>query len=136
VTALEMRLEMIVKWLKNSRPKVKESKTELCLLHCNDTRTIYISIQNTKNQWMYWGSPSTPNLIQVSSTIKKSNKALYTLNLASSTTPVRKTLLFRNCYSILYYIAEIWLISTLLLDYKQQLSTSANAICSCIPLGN
>ena len=36
ITNLEMRLEMITKWLKESGLVVNETKTEVCLFHLND----------------------------------------------------------------------------------------------------
>ena len=143
---MEMRLEMIVKWLKDSGLRVNESKTELCLFHRNDTRSISISIQDqqifSKKSMNVLGVTFDSKLNwceQVSNSIKKSNKALYALRMIKPylTAPVMKSILVSNYYSILYYNAEIWLTNNLSHDSKQQLlSASANAIRQCIPQPN
>ena len=143
---MQMKLEMIVKWLKDSGLKVNESKTELCLFHRNDTQKVTITIQNeqiiSKKSMNILGVIFDTKLTwsdQVASTIKKSNKALCALRLIKPylTPPVMRTLIISNYYSVLYYNSEIWLSPNLNADSKQQLlSASANALCSCMPLPN
>ena len=45
---LEQRLEMIVKWLRDSGLVVNEGKTEACLFHTNDQPRITITVQGTQ----------------------------------------------------------------------------------------
>ena len=45
---MEMKLEMITKWLKDSGLKVNETKTEICLFHRNSTQKISITLQNER----------------------------------------------------------------------------------------
>ena len=83
ITDLEMKLEMIVKWLKDSGLKVNENKTELCMFHRNDYRPITITIHNeqitSKKSMNVLGVTFDSKLNwsdQVSDTIKKSNNLL------------------------------------------------------------
>ena len=46
ISNLEMRLEMITKWLKDSGLVVNESKTKVCLFHGNDQPLIQIRLQD------------------------------------------------------------------------------------------
>ena len=46
VINLEKRLEMIVKWLKDSGLVVNEKKTELCLFHRNDTQLVPVRVND------------------------------------------------------------------------------------------
>jgi hypothetical protein len=141
IADLEMKLEMIVKWLKDSGLKVNESKTELCMFHRNDSRTITINIHNeqiiSKKSMNVLGITFDCKLNwsdHVSNAIKKSNKSLCALRMIKRYLPctVMKTLLVTNYYSILYYNAEIWLSRNLPCNSKQLLlSASANAIRSC-----
>ena len=146
IVNMEKKLEMITKWLKDSGLVVNESKTELCMFHCNDSPTITIKFQNldikstkfmnvlgvtfdSKLNWSY----------QVSNAISKSNKALCALRLIKRymSPQVMKSLLTSNYYSILYYNCQIWLSPNLCHESKQQLlSASANALRSCIKLHN
>jgi hypothetical protein len=136
-----MKLEMIVKWLKDSGLKVNENKTELCMFHRNNSRTITVTIHNTQiiskksmnvlvvtfDSKLNWSD-------HVSRIIARSNKSLCALRMIKRylPPPVMKTLLVSNYYSILYYNAEIWLSKNLSVNCKQLLlSASANAIRSC-----
>ena len=47
---MEMKLEMVTKWLKGSGIVVKGSKTEICLFHRNDPPTITIRIDTEQVQ--------------------------------------------------------------------------------------
>ena len=83
-----MKLEMIVKWLKDSGLKVNESKTEICLFHRNDTRKVTILLQNeiipSKKSMNVLGVMFDSKLNwseHVSHSIMKSNKALCALRL-------------------------------------------------------
>ena len=143
VIDLEMKLEMIVKWLKDSGLKVNETKTELCLFNRNDVAPIVLSLQGvqitSKKSMNVLGVTFDTKLNwteQVGNAIKKSNKALCALRIIKKYLPtqVMRTLLISNYYSILYYNAEIWLSNNLHIAPKQQLlSASANAIRSCLP---
>ena len=143
---MEKTLEMITKWLKDSGLQVNESKTELCMFHCNDTQIITIKLNNreikSKKAMNVLGVTFDSKLnwsLQVSNTITKSNKALCALRLIKrymSPTEM-KSLLTSNFYSILYYNSQIWLSPTLCRELKQHImSTSANALRSCISLPN
>ena len=140
---MQKRLEMIVKWLKDSGLVVNEKKTELCLFHCNDSQLVSVRIND---QTVY--SKKSMNVLgvvfdcklswseHVAHAIKKSNKSLCALRLLKKffTSLEMKTLLTSNYYSSLYYNSEIWLSNSLKQELKQSLlSASANAIRSCIP---
>ena len=140
---MQTSLEAIIKWLRQSGLKVNEAKTEMCLFHRNDTRTITLQINNSRvtstpqinvlgvifDSKMQWNE-------QVSKTIKKANKALLAIKLIKKhfTYPEIKTLLTTNFYSILYYNSEIWHTPTLKPYLKNLLlSTSARALQICTP---
>ncbi len=139
---LERRLEMIVKWLKDSGLVVNESKTEICLFHSNDQPQIMVKLQGsaiqskkfmnvlgvTFDSKLNWG-------IHVAKTISKAKKALYALKMIKKffTKNEMRKLLDSNFYSILYYNAVIWLTPNLKSDLKQDLlSASACALRSCL----
>ena len=108
---LERRLEMIVKWLKDSGLVVNESKTEICLFHSNDQPQIMVKLQGsaiqskkfmnvlgvTFDSKLNWG-------IHVAKTISKAKKALYALKMIKKffTKNEMRKLLDSNFYSILY----------------------------------
>ena len=48
IVNLEMKLEMITKWLRDSGLLVNEGKTGVCLFHKNDQPKISITLQNVK----------------------------------------------------------------------------------------
>ncbi len=54
---LEMELEMIIKWLKDSGLVVNSGKTEICLFHINDQLGINVKFpvkkSKVKNQLMF-----------------------------------------------------------------------------------
>ena len=143
---MQKKLEMIVKWLKDSGLVVNEEKTELCLFHRNDAQLVSVRI----NDQIVW-SKKTMNVLgvmfdcklnwseHVALAIKKSNRSLCALRLLKRYfLPLEmKMLLTSNYYSSLYYNSEIWLSNGLKHELKQSLlSASANAIRSCIPLNN
>ena len=141
---LEMKLEMITKWLKDSGLVVNESKTELCLFHKNDKPTITIRIANSlvisKKQINVLGVLFDSKLnwnSQAAQSISKAKKALYALRLLKRNFNGNemRTLLDANFYSILYYNSVIWLTPNLSSEMKQSLlSISANALRSCLNL--
>ena len=83
---MQKRLEMIVKWLKDSGLVVNEKKTELCLFHRNDSQLVSVRIND---QTVY--SKKSMNVLgvvfdcklswseHVAHAIKKSNKSLCAL---------------------------------------------------------
>ena len=79
---------MITKWLKDLGLKVNERKTEICLLHCNDTQTVTVRLQEqsitSKKHMNVLGVTFDSKLNwrqQVSNTIAKPNKAICALKL-------------------------------------------------------
>ena len=139
---LEQRLEMIVKWLRDSGLVVNEAKTEICLFHTNDQPLVTIMLQDSeilsKKSMNVLGVTFDSKLnwsIHVANSISKANKALFALRLIKKffTDTEMRTLLDYNFYSILYYNAVIRLTPTLRSDLKQNLLTaSACALRSCL----
>jgi hypothetical protein len=90
----EMKLEIIIKWLKDDGLKVNNTKTELCLFHSNDTIPIKITLQGVEIT-----SKKTINSLgvtfdsklnwaeQVLNAIKKSNKAFCALTIVKRYLP-------------------------------------------------
>ena len=143
---MQMKLEMITKWLKDSGLVVNESKTEICLFHRNDNQVITLILQNqrivSKTSMNVLGVVFDSKLTwsnQVSNAITKANKSLCALRLLKRyfLPHEMKLLLTSNYFSSLYYNSEIWLSPLLKSDSKQLLlSASANALRSCMPLKN
>ena len=76
---------------------------------------------------------------QVLNAINNSNRALSALRLIKRYIDQNsmRSLLISNYYSVLYYNSEIWLSKNLNNDCKQQLlSSSANALRTCLPMPN
>ena len=115
INNMEMKLEMITKWLKDSGLVVNEEKTELCLFHKRDHPSVEVTINgkiikskkcinvlgvlfDSKMQW----------IDQVSQAITKSKKALHGIKLIRKymTKSEIKMLITSNFYSILYYNCE------------------------------
>ena len=143
---MQKRLEIIVKWLKDSGLVVNEKKTELCLFHRNDSQLVSVSIYDQTVR-----SKKTMNVLgvvfdckltwseHIAHAIKKSNKSLCALRMLKKyLTPLEmKTIMTSNYYSSLYYNSEIWLSNSIKHELKQSLlSASANAIRSCVPFQN
>ena len=109
---MELRLEMITKWLKESGLIVNEEKTEICLFYKQDHPTVTLTLNGkllrTKktinvlgvifDSKMQWSN-------QVAQAISKSKKALHGIKLIKKylTKDETKMLLTSNFYSILYY---------------------------------
>ena len=139
---LEMRLEMITKWLRDSGLVVNESKTEACLFHTQDQPLIEFTLQGvkitTKKSMNVLGVIFDSKLnwqIHVATAITKAKKALFALRLLKKYFSLKemRLLLDANFYSILYYNAVIWLTPSLSSDSKQSLlSISATALRSCL----
>ena len=138
---MEMSLEMIIKWLKDSGLKVNEAKTEVCLYHRNDQPPINVRINNvnvtskksmnvlgiTFDSKLNWGE-------QTANAIKKANRSLQAIKIISKyfNKSELSTMLKSNFFSILYYNSEIWLTPSLLKVSKNHLMTaSALAINIC-----
>ena len=138
INNMKQKLEMIIKWLKDSGLVVNDEKTEICLFYKQDHPTVDISINgkmikskkeinvlgvtfDTKMQWA----------TQVSMAISKSKRALHGIKLIKKylTKVEARMLLTSNFYSILYYNCEIWLSQGLNVRSKQQiLAASAIAL--------
>ena len=138
IANLERRLEMIVKWLKDSGLVVNEEKTEICLFYKRDHPIVELSICGKRIS-----SKKTINVLgvvfdskmqwsnQVSKAINNSKRALHGIKIIKKylSKSETKTLLTSNFYSVLYYNCEIWLSQALNVRNKQQLlSASANAL--------
>ena len=138
IVDMKQCLEMIIKWLKDSGLKVNDSKTEICLFHKSDVRSINITINEviitskrtmnvlgiTFDSKLQWGP-------QIENVIIKANKAKHAIMLIRRffTKNEINTLLTSNFYSILYYNCDVWLIPSLKPQLKQQLlSASAKAL--------
>ena len=143
VAELENDLKVIVTWLRDSGLKVNENKTEICLFHRLDVRSVSVNVganqitsSSTMNvlgvsfdSKMQWSS-------QVSNTIKKAKSALHAISIIKKYFNPKEllTLLTSNFYSILFYNSEIWYIPSLNPYLKNQLkSASANALKICTP---
>ena len=115
---MQKRLEMIVKWLKDSGLVVNEKKTELCLFHRNDAQLVSVRINDHIVM-----SKKTMNVLgvvfdcklnwteHVAHAINKSSRSLCALRLLKRyLNPAEmKMLLTSNYNSSLYYNSEIWL---------------------------
>ena len=85
---LENSLSRVVSWLTKSGLKVNEAKTEICLFSRTNMPPVFIKISNqeveSKNQINVLGIIFDSNLQwgpQVTSTLKKANKALNAIRL-------------------------------------------------------
>ena len=142
ITDIELKLEMITKWLRDSGFVVNEAKTELCLFHKNDKPCIEIrvgtQIVKSKKFINVLGVTFDSKLIwstQVLNCISKAKKSLYALRLLKRyfSPQHMRTLLDSYFYSALYYNAKVWLTPGLSANSKQLLlSASANALRSCV----
>jgi hypothetical protein len=88
VNNLEKELEMITKWLRGSGLLVNSEKTEICNFHRNDQSVIQVRMANeiivSKKSMNVLGVTFDCKLNwseHISNTIKKSNKALYTIRM-------------------------------------------------------
>ena len=54
ITDLELRLEMITKWLRDSGLVVNESKTEICCFHQNDQQNAIVNVCGTPEKTKYF----------------------------------------------------------------------------------
>ena len=143
---MEQKLEMIIKWLKDSGLKVNETKTEVCLFHRNDTQTITITLQDaqikSKKCINVLGVTFDSKLnwsVQTTNAITKANKSLFAIKAISKFLKSSEisTLLTSNFYSTLYYNSEIWLSHLLDHNSKQSLlSASAKALRLTMPFTN
>ena len=142
IVDMKKSLEAITKWLRDSGLKVNESKTEICLFHRTDPRSIEITINgitlqstqcikvlgvifDSKLKWIQ----------QVANTVKKAKSALNAIKLIKKyfTATEIKTLITSNYFSILYYNSEIWHLPSLSPQLKQTLlSASATALKLCL----
>ena len=143
ITELEIDLRFIISWLRDSGLKVNEKKTEICLFHRLDLRSVTVNVganrilsSNTMNvlgvsfdSKMQWSS-------QVSNTVKKAKSALHAITIIKKYFNQKEllTLITSNFYSILFYNSEIWYIPSLNPYLKNQIkSASANALKICTP---
>ena len=121
--------------------KVNEAKTEICLFSRTNMPPVLIKISNqeveTKNQINVLGIIFDSNLKwgpQVTSTLKKANKALNAIRLIKNyfTSSELLQLVTSNFFSVLYYNSEVWHHKTLNQSMKSKLlSTSAKALKLC-----
>ena len=142
INDLEMRLEMITKWLKDSGLTVNEGKTEICLFHRNDKPTILVNVCGTlvrsKKQMNVLGVIFDNKLnwnAHISHIIKKAKKSLYALKLLKRhfNHDEMRMLLDSYFYSVLYYNSVIWLTPEISSKMKHNLfSISANALRTCL----
>ena len=138
VLDLEKSLESITKWLKKSGLVVNDEKTDLCLFYKNDTEPVNVrigdSVIKSKNEISVLGIIFDSKLQwsnQVSTVIKKANKALNAIKIIRKffTSKELLLLLTSNYYSVLYYNCEVWNIGSLKQNLKNQLlSASGNAL--------
>ena len=135
---MERRLELMMKWLRQSGLVVNEEKTELCLFYKRDHPVINVTINNklvrskktinvlgvTFDSKLQWGE-------HIAQAINKSKKYLPTIRLISKYLQKNeiKQLITSNFYSQLYYNCEIWLMPSLSPVLKQQvLAASSRAL--------
>ena len=88
ITDLEMSLEMITKWLRDSGLVVNEKKTEICVFHRNDQPTINVnllgSVVSSQKSMNVLGVMFDCKLnwdLHVALAIDKAKKSLYALRL-------------------------------------------------------
>ena len=133
---IKKTLEMIIKWLKDSGLKVNDAKTELCIFSKSDVAAITMNINTfeikSKKQINVLGVIFDTKLkwhIQVENVIKKANIAQYAISLIRRyfSKSELNDLLTSNFFSILYYIAEIWLIPSLKPQLFQQLLSASSS---------
>ena len=142
ITDLEMRLEMITKWLRDSGLVVNEGKTEICLFHKHDQRKIFIKLGDTqiptKTFMNVLGVTFDSKLnwsVHIANNILKAKKSLYALRLLRPFFNKEKMriLLDSNFYSVLYYNSSVWLTPDLSSGSKHDLlAVSALALRSCL----
>jgi hypothetical protein len=138
---MQLKLELITSWLRDSGLKVNEEKTELCLFHRRDNPPLTITFNNknlvSKDSMNVLGVAFDSKLNwhkQIQSAITKANKSLHAIKLISKhfNKVELKTLLTSNYYSVLYYNSEIWHIPSLSVNSKKLiLSASARALKIC-----
>ena len=138
IVDMEQKLEMVMKWLRDSGLAVNEEKTEICLFYKQDHPTVEITLNGqrikTKKQINVLGVVFDSKLQwtnQVAQAITRSKQALHGIKLIKKylTKDETKLLLTSNFYSILYYNSEIWLSNNLKVRQKQQLlAASSNAL--------
>ena len=119
---MENKIDLIIKWLKDSGLKVNETKTELCLFYLKDTLVIEITINNETvksimeinvlgvifDSKLNWSS-------HVLKQINKANQALHAIRLIKNFFKPYENLTYltSNFFSILYYNSEVWHLPTL-----------------------
>ena len=130
---MKKTLETIIKRLKDSGLKVNDAKTELCIFNKTDIASVTINTFKikSKNQINVLGVIFDTKLkwhSQVENVIKKANKAKYAISLIRKyfTRIELNTLLTSNCYSIMFYNTDIWLIPSLKPQLFQQLLGTKN----------
>ena len=135
---MEKKLEMIIKWLRDSGLQVNETKTEVCLFHRNDKPLITVKLQGKTiktqktinvlgvvfDSKLTWGP-------HVAHCTTKANKTLFAIRQIKKffKQDQIQTILKAYFYSTLYYNSEVWLSPYLNSDLKTHLlSTSARAL--------
>ena len=135
---LKKKVEIIIKWLKDSGLKVNESKTELCIFHRTENTEGRLVIDDamieSKNEMNVLGITFDSKLqwtSQVSRAIKGANKSLQAIKLIRKYFTMNEIiqLLTSYFYSKLYFGSEIWHIPNLNCNCKKLLlSASACAL--------
>ena len=135
---MEVRLELMMKWLRQSGLVVNEEKTELLLFYKNDHSLIEIRINNklvkskkfinvlgvTFDCKLQWAE-------HIAGAINKSKKSLHAIKVIARYMNKNETkqIITSNFYSQLYYNCEIWMMPSLSPVLKQQLlSASTRAL--------
>ena len=108
---MEMKLEVMMKWLKDSGLTVNDTKTEVCLFNRGDHAPIALTVNNIQIR-----SKTTMNVLgvefdsklqwsnHIAKAIGKSRRALHAIRLIRNyfTQTELKNLITSNFYSILY----------------------------------
>ena len=115
---MQIKLEWITKWLRDSGLQVNEGKTKLCLFHRKDAPPqITINTNNkplTRKNFMNVLGVAFDNKLnwhkQTELAVSKSRKSLHAIKSIRKHFSKKKLsqLLKSNYYSVLYYNSEIW----------------------------
>jgi hypothetical protein len=139
---IEKSVDMVTTWLKQSRLKINESKTELCVFHRSKDADIEIEFCNHRIK-----NKSNINILgilfdsklnwhdHVDRRVIEANQRLFAIKTIKNyfTQIELKTLLTSLFFSSLFYSSEVWHLSNLNAElFKKLKRTSANALKICI----
>ena len=130
VALCEENTSTMIAWFKKSGLKVNEQKTDFCVFHKNDTRSVTLTIDNqqykSSNQMKILGVVFDTKLTwneHVNKAISAANKAKQALKIISKYFSTEELIKLSTAYfySRLYYGAKVWLMTSLKADLKKKL---------------